>query len=89
MMSKYWVVLRSGAVGRIEGVGEAHPVDRVLLVAVDHLRRRDAENLVDRGHHVVDVGELRPRGLVRLDARGHETTIGVRVPPQSAAISLV
>jgi hypothetical protein len=64
-MSKYWVCLPLRSVGRVEGVGEADAVDGVLLVAVDHLRRLDAEDLVDGGNHVVDVGELRPRRLVR------------------------
>ena len=61
-------VLRAGAFGVGERVGHADAVDRVLLEAVDDLRRLDAEDVVDRRHDVVDVMELRPRRLVRLDA---------------------
>ena len=52
-----------------EGVDHAGPVDWVLLEAVDDLGRLDAEDLVDRRRDVVDVVELRPRRLVRLDTR--------------------
>ena len=45
----------------VEGVGEADAVDRILRDAVDHARRRDADDLVDRRHDVVAVVELRAR----------------------------
>ena len=43
----------------VEGVGEADAVDRVLRDAVDHPRRGDPEDLVDRRHDIVAVMELR------------------------------
>ena len=52
-----------------ERIGHADAVDRVLLEAVHHLRRLDAEDVVDRRHDVVDVVELRPWCLVGLDTR--------------------
>ena len=41
-------VLAPGRLGVGEGVGHADAVDRVLREAVHHLRRLDAEDLVDR-----------------------------------------
>ena len=69
LLSKYCSVLRPFALASAKRVHHADAVDRILREAVDDLRRRDAENLVDRRHDVVDVVELRPRCLVGLDAR--------------------
>ena len=62
-------VLARRRLGVGERVDNADAVDRILLEAVNYLRRLDAENLVDGRRDVVDVMELRPRRLVRLDAR--------------------
>ena len=59
MTSKYWVRSRPFGVRVVEGVGEADAVDRVLRDAVDHARRRDADDLVDGRDDVVAVVELR------------------------------
>jgi len=53
---------------RVEGVGEARPVDGVLRVAVHDLRLRNTKDLVERRGHVVDVVELWARRLVGANA---------------------
>ena len=53
--------------GVVEGVGEAHAVDRVLGDTVHLTRRCDAEDLVDRRDDVVAVVELRARCGVGFD----------------------
>ena len=57
-----------GRIGVGEGGGEALAVDVHLFVAVHYLRRGDAEDFVEGGSDVGDVGELRAHRLVRLDA---------------------
>ena len=57
----------SGALAIGEGRRHADAIDRVLLEAVDFLRRLDAEHVVERRGDVVDVVKLRARRLVRLD----------------------
>ena len=42
----------------VEGVGHAHAFDRLLLDAIDHLRRLDTGRFEDRRHDVDDVVEL-------------------------------
>ena len=68
--SKYCSVLRPGRLRIGEGIGDAHPVDRVLRHAVHDLGRRDAKDLVDRRRDVVHMVELRPRHGVMRDLRG-------------------
>ena len=53
----------------VEGIRQAHAVDRILGHAIHFPRWRDANDLVDRGHDVVHMMELRPRCRVRLDLR--------------------
>ena len=52
----------------VEGVRHAHAFDRLLLDAVDHLRRLDARGFEDRGHDVDDVVELVADAAGVLDA---------------------
>ena len=54
----------------VEGVGKADAVEWVLRDAVDHARRRDAQDVVDGRNHIVDVEELSARRGVGLDLRG-------------------
>ena len=54
----------------VEGVGHAHAFDRLLLDAVDHLRRGDAGGFEDRRHDVDHMMELRANAARVLDAAG-------------------
>ncbi len=90
MISKYCVSSRPSAFGVVERVGEADAVDRVLRDAVDHPRRRDADDLVDRRDDVVARGGTAARGVASgLIFAGQRTAIGLRVPPKCDASSLV
>ena len=48
-----------------------------MFKAVHHLGRLDADDFIKGGDEVVDVVELRPGGLVRLDALGPGDDHGV------------
>ena len=55
---------------RVECVGKASSVDRILLVTIDNLRRLGTEHFVEGRDKVVDMMKLRSRRLVGLDAFG-------------------
>ena len=63
------VARRRLGVLRVEGVGEAGALDRLLLDAVDDLGRTDAGGLEDGRHDVDDVHELLAQAALVLDAR--------------------
>ena len=54
----------------------------LLLDSVDGVGHGDARNDENGGSHVDDMGELGAQLPDTVDATGHCTTIGLRVPPR-------
>ena len=68
LFSKYCTFLRVGSSGVVEGVRQAHPVHRLLLMSIHDAGMGDGEDLVDGGNDVVHVMKLIAHRFVRCDA---------------------
>ena len=76
-------------VGLVEGVGQAHALNRLLRDAVNHDRRRNAGDLQHCRHDVDHMVELPADAALVSDMAGQEIAMPWRVPPKNEGTCLV